>query len=336
MKRAGRLFESIVDASNLRLAFLKAIRGKRRSADVLLFCRDVDQNLGKIERRLRCLEPDWGHYRQFIVEEPKRRTITASSLEERIMHHAIMNVLEPIFERQLIHHSYACRKGKGTHAAVQQAFHLCKGGRFFLKLDVRRYFDSVDHDILKARLARIIKDQRTLFLLGGVIDSFCTSPGKGLPIGNLTSQFFANFYLSGMDHFVLETLHPAGYVRYMDDFVSWHDDGGVLRRMHGLLEQYADRELGLTLKPPVFGSSPAGLPFLGFRIASDGISLPRKARDRIAGHARDMEKLLRCGGIGEEKAGERMRSVLAAISLARSRGFRVSLWHGGRPRAPTA
>ena len=252
------------------------------------------------------------------------------------MHHAIMNVLEPIFERQLVHHSYACRKGKGTHAAVLQAFALCKGRRCFLKLDVRRYFDSIDHAILKTRLARIIKDGRTLFLLGGVIDSFCTNPGKGLPIGNLTSQFFANYYLSGMDHFIMETLRPSGYVRYMDDFVSWHEDAGALRRMHGQVEQYVARELQLTLKPPVFGSGPPGLPFLGFRIASGGIFLPRKVRDRIKGHARDMEQLLRCGGIGEEKAAERMRSVLAAISLARSRGFRVSLWHGGRPRAPTA
>ena len=146
MKRQSNLYDPIVDYQNLRMAWLKSIRGKRRSSSVLLFSRDVSANLQSIRNRPTG-SPEWGDYRSFVITAPKKRVISAAVFEERIMHHAIMNILEPIFERHLIFHSYACRKGKGAHAAVLYAFKQCKGRRYFLKLDLRRYFDSIDHAV---------------------------------------------------------------------------------------------------------------------------------------------------------------------------------------------
>lgn len=328
MKRAGNLFERIVDRQNIRYAFMKAIRGKRSSPAVLLFCRHVDSNLDKIRNRLLSLEPGWGRYRSFIITDPKERMISAAPIEERIMHHAIMNVLEPFFERHLVYHSYACRRGKGTHAAVLRAFHNVKSSGYFLKLDIRKYFDSIDHANLKTMISRLIKDGRVLHLLNGIIDSYYTSDGKGLPIGNLTSQFFANLYLSPLDHYIIEKVKPGGFVRYMDDFVLWHKDKNSLKAMRDLVGRYVSENLKLTLKPPIIDSSKNGLPFLGFLIKDSGIYLLQSSKRRIVSRARTISAELAAGIIDERKAAERVTSVHAAVLLARTRVFRVRLWHG--------
>jgi retron-type reverse transcriptase len=231
MKRRNYLFEQITNYQNIRLAFLKAIRGKRSSSEVLLFCRNVDTGMENIKNRLCSKNIQWGAYRSFTITDPKLRTISAAPIEDRIMHHAIMNILEPLFERQMIYHTYACRKNKGTHAAVKYAFSKGKSNNWFLKLDVRKYFYSIDHAVLKQKLTRMIKDAPVLNLLFGIIDSYHNSTGRGVPIGNLTSQFFANLYLSSMDHYILEQQKPNAYVRYMDDFVLWAGSKNELKNM---------------------------------------------------------------------------------------------------------
>jgi retron-type reverse transcriptase len=207
MKRQNRLFERIADYQNIRLAFLKTLRGKRSSAQAILFCGNADGNLETIRRRLNREPITWGGYTSFTITDPKERVISSAPFEDRIIHHAVMNILEPVFEGQMIYHTYACRKNKGTHAAVRYAFSRCKSSPWFLKLDMRKYFDSIDHGVLKKQLARLIKDRGVLKLLDGIIDSYEKTPGAGLPIGNLTSQFFANLYLSSLDHFILEILN---------------------------------------------------------------------------------------------------------------------------------
>ena len=328
MKRKGNLLSEIVAYENLRLAWLKALRGKRKSSAALLFSRDVDRNLSHIKRRLESTNPGWGDYRSFTISDPKPRVISAASFPERVMHHALMNVLEPLFERGLVHHCYACRKGKGTHAAVLQAFHWCKSGGWFLKLDVRKYFDSIDHAVLKSRLSRIIKDRMVLNHLCLLIDSYCTVAGKGVPIGNLTSQFFANLYLSALDHYVLEKQKPGGYLRYMDDFVVWTTDKGETIRSLNAIGTFCTEHLKLSLKAPVMGRVSMGLPFLGFSITPTGIFLMQKSKRRMEKRARTIEHELLQGRIDEAKAAERAVSVNAAVLLARCRSFRIQLWHG--------
>ena len=211
MKRTASLFSQIVDYENLRLAWLKARKGKTSKKSVQNFSRNVNKNLQVIHDRMIASPPVLSKYIQFKIYDPKERMISVVPFPDRVMHHAIMNVLEPVFERQFIFHTYACRKEKGTHAAARYAFKCAGRSEFFLKLDVRKYFDSIDHTVLKQFLCRIIKDARCLELLFGVIDSYkidfegeSAGRKKGLPIGNLTSQFFANFYLSALDHFILE------------------------------------------------------------------------------------------------------------------------------------
>ncbi|MEA1910435.1 MAG: reverse transcriptase/maturase family protein [Spirochaetota bacterium] len=313
---------------NFRLAWLKAIRGKRKKSSVLLFNRDVDSNLEKIKARFQSENPGWGNYRSFTITDPKKRIITAAPFSERIMHHAIMNILEPLFERKFIYHSYACRKGKGTHAAVLQAFHLAKAGGYFLKLDVRKYFDSIDHIVLKSQLSRILKDKKILHQLFLLIDSYHTLPGKGVPIGNLTSQYFANLYLSCLDHYILEQLKPTGYVRYMDDFVLWHADKQVLKTMFASVEVYSKNNLNLELKLPVFGRTVQGLPFLDFLIKKSGIFILRKSKRRMTARVKEIQLDITAGNISEEQAAARANSVNAAVLIARCLSFRGKLWQG--------
>jgi len=329
MKRHNFLFEQITDYANIRLAFLKAIRGNRSSQSAVYFCRNIDKNLASVREKLLSLQCEWGGYRSFIITDPKFRTISTAPFEQRIMHHAIMNVLDDIFNRPMIFHSYACRKGKGTHAAVLYAFRQCKTNPHFLKLDVRKYFDSIDHETFKTQLRRLIKDTRVIYLLNGIIDSYETERGKGVPIGNLTSQFFANLYLAQLDHFILEKLHPQAYCRYMDDFVVWADSCAKLKIMFESINDYARENLCLSLKQPVFGKAQDGLPFLGFLIKDKGIYLLQKSKRRVTERMLEITASLSQNIISEEKAGERARSVLSAVSLARTNRLRKKLCEKG-------
>lgn len=337
MKRKNFLFDEISRRDNVRLAFLKAIRGNRSSPQSVYFCRNIDRNLRAVQENLRSPDFRWGGYRSFLIKDPKLRTISTAPFAQRVMHHAIMNVIEPVLERPLVFHSYACRRGKGTHAAVLYAFRQCRANRYFLKLDVRRYFESVDHGVLKSVLRRFIKDARLAAMLDGIIGSWETAPGKGIPVGNLTSQFFANLYLSGMDHFILEKLRPAGYCRYMDDFVVWSPSEERLVRMRGQITEYARCVLRLDLKPAVFGRSVAGLPFLGFLVREKGIFLMQKSKRRVKRRMAEISASLLGGCISQEKAARRVSSVFAAVALARTLCFRRNLckkW--GRLPAATA
>jgi len=322
MKRQSDLFDQIIDYSNIRIAFLKALRGNRKGLTVIDFCRRISKNLAAVGRKLQALDCGWGSYRSFMIQEPKVRVINTAPFEQRVMQHAIMNIVEPIFDRPMIDHSYACRKGKGTHSAVQYAFGRCKAVPFFLKLDIRKYFDSIHHETLKALIRRLIKDERVLFLLDGVIDSYETSPGRGVPIGNLTSQFFANLYLAGMDHFILEKLRPSAYCRYMDDFVIWSPSHSQLKEMFAQINEYVNRNLKLTVKQPVFGKTAAGLPFLGFLVKDKGIYLLRKSKRRFKKRITKITRALYSGAISEEKAAEKARSVCSAINIARTNRLR--------------
>jgi len=327
VRRIGNIADEVASFGNIRLAWLKAARGKRMTRAVRVFTKDLDTHLEDVRCRLAGTNPQWGQYRTFRISEPKERTISAASFPERVMHHALMNILEPVFERHLIDHSYACRKGKGTHAAVRYAGRATTSGRSFAKLDMKKYFDSIDHVILKTLLRRLCKDAHVLFLLDGIIDSYETLPGKGLPIGNLTSQYFANYYLSCLDHYILEHLHPIAYVRYMDDCVLWAKSSEAIRQMVAAVRTWTEERLHLTLKEPVCGPVEIGVPFLGFLVKPDGVFLAAKSRKRVRRRARAIEQALASGKISEEAAGDRARSVLAAIQMARTFKFRYLLWH---------
>jgi RNA-directed DNA polymerase len=282
MRRKGHLYHLIPTPENLRLAFWKAAKGKHHRDEVVKYRANLDHNLGELQRQVIENDLDIGHYRFFQVRDPKPRRICAASFPERVLHHAIMNICEPVLDSYEIHDSYACRKGRGTHRALARAQAFARRFPWYLKLDVRKYFDSVDHGIMIRLLARRIKDQQVLGLFKILLDSYHTHHGKGLPIGNLISQHLANFYLACLDHWIKEDRHIRGYLRYMDDFILFSRDKASLKAELLHVEDFLADKLKLELKQNVqLNRCHRGIPFLGFRVFPQKILLAARSRKRF-------------------------------------------------------
>ena len=324
MKRVGHLLERIADLENLRHALHAASQGKRAKADVIAYRAQAAIHLSRLRDDLLAGRVPVGGYRQFKVYEPKERVITVAPFGQRVLHHAIMRVCEPVFEQQLIDHTYACRKGKGRIAALDVAERFGRSHGYFLKLDIRKYFDSVDHAILKAQLRRLFKDRALLALLDGIIDSFCVQPGQGLPIGNLTSQHFANLYLSPLDRWVSEISGVCGvkYIRYMDDMVVWGRDRERLTEVRARVRAFLREHLALELKQDRIGTVAQGVPFLGCTVFSGYRVLNARSKRRFRHKLRVFDRLLQAGRIGEAEAQQRSLAVCAFARSACSYHFR--------------
>ena len=322
MKRQGNLIEGIAAPDNLALAFFKASRGKRCKQEVLRFREDLDDELGGLREELLAGEVDWGDYHSFQVIDPKPRTIHASSFKARVAPHAMMNRCEPAFESYQIHDSYSCRKGRGLDRALERAVRFSRSGDWFLQLDVHKYFNSIDHQILKRLLERRFKDRTVLDLFFSIVNTFHVQPAKGIPIGNLTSQYFANHYLGRLDHFVKEDLRVPRYVRYMDDFVMWSQCRDQLCSFHRLIESFLDQELALAVKPPVLGACSRGMTFLGYRVFPEGARLARRTRDRFRRKGRRCVQRFQEGEWSEAELARHMLPMLAFVRRGASRAFR--------------
>ncbi len=325
MKATGHLMPLILNRENFRLAWLKVRKGKSLSPAVLLFQQNLDKNLEDLRRSLSDGSLKLGQYRSFQIFDPKPRLICAAHLSERVVHHALMNILHDHFDRRLTGMSYACRSGMGTHSALLKAFNFSKNFSFFLKLDVRKYFDSIDHIVLKNQLSRIFKDPVLLAVLYGILDSYNTSPGKGIPIGNLTSQYFANHFLGEIDRLILGKGKVVAGLRYMDDIVIWSNAQDTLTRIfHEVFEKV--NNLKLQLKPPIFGKTLDGVPFLGFLVKPFGIYPLRKTRMRFKKKAYSLGKNLQQEILNENSAGASALAMAAHLTLSRSRRFRYHVW----------
>ncbi|MDR4488197.1 MAG: reverse transcriptase/maturase family protein, partial [Nitrospirales bacterium] len=243
MKRINGIWSQLVSFQHLLEAFRKARLGKRGRLGVGEFELNLEKNLFALQRELQEERYQPGAYRLFTIYERKPRVIAAAPFRDRVVHHAVLSLIEPLCDRTFISDSYACRRGKGVHAAVDRYQAWCRTYRYVLKMDIRHYFPSIDHDLLKEKLRRRIKDARVLALLDRIIDgsphtdSACGYfPGDdlftpltrcvGIPIGNLTSQFFANLYLDDLDHFIKQALQIRPYLRYVDDSAPRRRRGG--------------------------------------------------------------------------------------------------------------
>jgi retron-type reverse transcriptase len=274
-KTFTHLFESIVDFGNLHAAYLKARRGKRYAADVLRFGANLEEELLALRAELQQGVYQTGRYNVFTVYEPKERQIAALPFRDRVVHHALCRVIEPIWEARFMRDSYACRVGKGTHAGadrltqfLQRAARRWDDEVYVLKMDVRSYFPSVNHAILLSLLRRHIACDRTLGLITEIIESWPVAGGEfGLPIGNLTSQLCANVYLHELDVFVKQQLRVEMYVRYMDDAVVVDRDKHALQATRVRIAQFLAERLMLQLnsKTQVFAAA-QGVSFLGYRL----------------------------------------------------------------------
>ena len=285
------MYQRLISWENLLLAYQRAAKGKRGHANVAAFEYRLEDHLWQLQRELEAQTYRPGPYASFYIHEPKRRLISAAPFRDRVVHHALCNLIEPIFERGFIHDSYANRVGKGTHRALNRAQTFARRYRYVLQCDLRQFFPSIDHAILRAILHRKIRDEGVRWLMDRILESgvgvlaeeyrMVWFPGddlwaihraRGLPIGNLTSQFWGNVYLNGFDHFVKRQLRCKGYVRYVDDFLLFSDDKAQLWVWKKALES---RLAALRLVIHA-GAQPRpvteGFPFLGF------VLFPQKRR----------------------------------------------------------
>jgi RNA-directed DNA polymerase len=338
VKRYSYLFERVCDFRALTTAAIEAARGKKSKSRVAIFFQNLETEVIELEKELREKKYQPCPYHTFTVHDPKVRMICAADFRDRVVHHAICKVLEPIFERSFIYDTYACRKGKGTHLAIRKAQTFCRCYCYFLKLDVHKFFDSVDHETLKALLCRKIKDLDMLQLLDVFIDHPVpwTEPGKGIPIGNLTSQHFANFYLSPLDHFIKEILHIKAYARYMDDLLFFSNDKDDLWNVKRKVEYFLNSELSLRLKDGFVLLAPTtqGLPFLGLRLFPGVIRLSRKGWRRFRRKMIIRENLLAEGKLDPDRFVRSVSSMVGHIGHANTRNLRASFFE--RPGANEA
>ena len=282
MKRYSNLYEKIIDIENLRLADAKARRGKAASFGIKYFDRNRESNFSDLHKML--LEKGFKNskYKVFTVYEPKKREIyQLPYFPDRIMHHAIMNVLEPIWCSLFISQTYSCIKGRGIHKGmkdVKAALRHRNDTKYCLKIDISKYYMSIDHDILKAIIRKKIKCVDTLNLLDEIIDS-----APGVPIGNYLSQFFANIYLSYFDHFVKEVLKIRHYFRYADDIVVLYADKDYLHSLLVCFNNYFENELNIGIKRNYSVSPVAdGVDFLGFVFYHTHIKMRKRIKKNFA------------------------------------------------------
>jgi retron-type reverse transcriptase len=330
MQRVGNLFPLICSFPNLLLAWKKAKRGTKPNQENLSFSFHLEQELLQLQSELLSETYKPKPYRYFMINDPKERTISIASFRDRVVHHAIVNVLEPIFERRFIFHSYATRKGKGTHLAIKKAQDFLRKSEWFYKADISKYFDSVDHNILMGIIGRKIKDKKLLQLIDKIIRN-SNATGKGIPIGNLSSQFFANVYLDRFDHYVTEFIRPDGYIRYMDDFVLFGHDKNFLKASESRMSYYLSTELKLQLKPGacMLNKRSNGLTFLGKRIFSGTIRFQHDHLQRILRRIKQREKEFEHGNTDHQLILNSLNSYWANLSYFNTFSLRRTLIEKG-------
>ena len=317
MKRYGYLFDRVVSFENLLNASKEAFKGKKHKQEVAKFYFDMEKEILKLQKELKARTYEPKPLNTFRIKEPKVREIGAPEFRDRVVHHAVCRMIEPLFERSYIYHSYACRNGKGTHRAIEHAQGLSKRYDYFIKCDVRKYFESVDHRTLKLLLRRKFKDPELLWLLDKIIDAY-GEEGKGIPIGCLTSQHFANFYLDRFDHFIKDELGVKGYLRYMDDFVLFGNEKEILHELRSRFADFLREELRLSLKESATVLAPCteGLPFLGFRIYPSLIRIKHQNKKRLIRKLGNRVEEYNEGLISEEKYEQSLRSISEHLKIA--------------------
>lgn len=338
-KTYNNLYPEIYSFDNLHAAYLRARRGKRDRIEVQRFELDLEGSLIQLQNELIWGMYKTGAYRKFTVTEPKERIVAALPFRDRVVQHAIVGVIEPIWERRFIADSYACRPGKGTHKGADRAQAMLRqvkrehGNVCTLKADISKFFYNIDHGIVKTLIRRRIRCRRTLALIDEIVDS-TAAPGDarpvGLPIGNLTSQLFANVYLHELDEFAKHGLREKHYMRYMDDFCVVHHDKAHLHKVRAQMERFLwDRlRLKTNAKTQVFPVATwrgHALDFLGYRIWPTHRRLRKSSIGRITRALRRMQRQYRDGRTNLQRIGMSVASWLAHASHAETFGLRKTI-----------
>ena len=347
-RRHDQLFDRIANFQALHAAARRAVKGKRKKPGAASFFANLEGEVLALERQLRAGKYRPGRYVAFQVNDPKKRIVSAAPFRDRVVHHALCTVVEPIFEVGLIDHTFANRIGKGTHRAIETYERYRDRHAHVLRCDVYRYFPAIDHAILKSEFRRRVACRSTLALLDLIVDgSNAQEPvhhyfdgddlfspfrrRRGLPIGNLTSQFFANLYLDGFDHFVTEILR-APYLRYVDDFALFHDDPAILSSWRTRTEGYfIGRRLKLHPSKTLILSCSEPGEFLGFELYSDGRRrLPDANVRRFRNRLRGLRDQWRAGTIELGDIDARVAAWIDHAEYANTWRLRHAIFRGGR------
>jgi retron-type reverse transcriptase len=335
-RRHDGLFARIASFRALRRAARKALRSKRRKPGAAAFAANLERELLKLERELQSARYRPGRYVEIELFDPKHRIVSAAPFRDRVVHHALMAVTGPIFESGFIAHSFANRIGKGTHRAIEVYERYRDRHAFVLRCDVYRFFPAIDHELLKAGFRRRIACAPTLALMDRIVDGANAQepvnlhfPGddlftpyerrRGLPIGNLTSQWFANIFLDPLDHFCTEVLR-APYLRYVDDFALFADDVATLEQWRRRIDAFlAGRRLKLHPRKTVILPTGAPSTFLGFELAPGGHRrLPEEGLARARRRLRSIADQLKAGSMETEEALARIEAWRAHADFAQA------------------
>ncbi len=334
MKTYNHLFEKVCSFENLYLAYLKARKCKRYKAEILRFGYNLEENLLRLKEELLNRTYQHGGYREFVVNDSKKRLIRAAPFRDRVIHHALCNIIEPVFDKGFVYDSYACRKGKGTHRAVKRLGKFIrvllaksKEEIYCLKCDISKYFETIDHKILFTLLKKKIADPKVLWLLKEILESSESLSPVGIPIGNLTSQLFANIYLNELDQFVKHSLRIRYYLRYMDDFIVLGFDKKNLHQVKKEIQEFVENKLKLKMHPKkanifLVGE---GIDFLGYRIFENHCLLRKSTVKRFIKRVRVYQEKLRKGLMTGEKFTNSLQSWLDYAKYADSWRLRKDL-----------
>ncbi|MFA4880357.1 MAG: reverse transcriptase/maturase family protein [Candidatus Doudnabacteria bacterium] len=330
MKIYKNIFNQIISSENLFSAWDDFKVGKWRKMDVRRFEWKLEKNIFQLQRELRRRSYKHGSYTSFYIRDPKQRHIHKAEVRDRILHHAIFSVLNPIFEPTFIPHSFSCRIGKGTHKGVlalnnfvRKTSKNCSKACYILKCDVRKFFGTVDHGILMSILKKRIKDENAIWLIKEIINSFSSEQSdilteRGLPIGNLTSQLFANIYLNELDQFVKNKLRIKCYARYTDDFVIVEKKRKELENILFETDSFLREKLSLELHPQkiVIRKHSQGIDFLGYVVLPHYWLLRTKTKKRIFKKLKMRVIQYKAGGIDKKSLNQSLHSYLGVLSHA--------------------
>lgn len=281
MKRKRIDLEQIADYSNLSLALYKAAKGKRHRDQVKRFMINVNQNINQLASDILQEGMPYGRFRSFYINDPKKRLIHAACFEDRIFHHAVINLAGNTLEKAMLPTSFACRPNLGVHRAAEQTQKNIQRYRWYCQIDIASYFAKIDHELLYSVLCRRFKGNDFKQQLKRLIGCYPIEIGKGLPIGSLTSQYFANYYLDGLDRLLNTSAKVRAHVRYMDDIVWWCDDKQAAKQLLAQVQGYLRDKRKLDVKPTIrIQKSEQGISFCGFHIFKSTIRLSARRKQR--------------------------------------------------------
>lgn len=335
MKRHGNLFPKIVEKDNIYAAYKAARKGKGWQNTVKNFEKNLETNISKIQRSLIDKTFTTSKYIEKTIYEPKERIIYKLPFNpDRIVQHALMNVVEPIWDSLMIHDSYSCRKGKGIHASSRRTMDFIREvgkDSYCLKMDISKFYPSVNHDIMYEIVQRKIKCRDTLWLLHNIIYSY--GGGKNIPIGNYTSQWLGNLYMNDLDMFVKHDMNFEHYIRYCDDFIFLHPDKLYLHEVQNSVTDFILDKLDMSLSKSDVFPIKHGIDFLGYRHFPDKVLLRKSTAKRIRKRIQVLPALLELEHITFDKYTSSIASTLGWLKWANSHNFAQNigigeLWEG--------